>query len=59
MSSVFQLRPDKVIWSKVAKWAILVELTVPCEERIDEAYELSRQNTRIWQMYAEIEAGRS
>ena len=36
------LRPDIVIWSKAAKKIILVELTVPWEERIQEAYERKR-----------------
>ncbi|XP_052224110.1 uncharacterized protein LOC127839765 [Dreissena polymorpha] len=36
------LRPDIVLWSKTAKRVILVELTVPWEERIDVAYELMK-----------------
>ncbi len=36
------LRPDIVLWSKAAKQVILVELTVPWEERIEEAYELKK-----------------
>jgi len=36
------LRPDIVIWSTAPKMMILVELTVPWEERIDEANERKR-----------------
>ena len=36
------LRPDIVLWSKSAKRVILVELTVPWEERVDEAHELKK-----------------
>ena len=36
------LRPDIVIWSKTPKQVILVELTVPWEERVDEAYEIKK-----------------
>ena len=36
------LRPDIVIWSKTPKRVILVELTVPWEERVDEAYETKK-----------------
>ena len=36
------LRPDIVIWSKIPKRVILVELTVPYEERSDEAFELKK-----------------
>ena len=35
-------RPDIVIWSPSSRPAILVELTVPWEERIEEAYERKR-----------------
>lgn len=37
------LRPDIVLWSKATKQVILVELTVPWEERIEEAHELKRK----------------
>ncbi|XP_053391723.1 uncharacterized protein LOC128554473 [Mercenaria mercenaria] len=33
------LRPDIVLWSQSPKKVILVELTVPWEERTEEAYE--------------------
>ena len=33
------LRPDIVLWSKGTKQVVLMELTVPWEERIEEAYE--------------------
>ena len=33
------LRPDIVIWSKKTKQVVLVELTVPWEERMEEAHE--------------------
>jgi len=36
------LRPDIVLWSKSPKLVILIELTVPWEERIDEAFEFKR-----------------
>jgi len=36
------LRPDIVIWSTIPKMMILVELTVPWEERMDEANERKR-----------------
>ncbi|XP_052777991.1 uncharacterized protein LOC128215335 [Mya arenaria] len=34
------LRPDIVLWSRSPKLVVLVELTVPWEERCEEAYEL-------------------
>ena len=36
------LRPDIVIWSKRSKQVIIVELTVPWEDRVEEAYERKR-----------------
>ena len=36
------LRPDIVIWSQSPKRVILVELTVPWEERVEEAFELKK-----------------
>ena len=36
------LRPDIVFWSKSPRRVILVELTVPWEERVDEAFELKK-----------------
>ena len=33
------LRPDMVLWSRGTKQVVLIELTVPWEERIEEAYE--------------------
>ena len=36
------LRPDIVIWSKCPKRMVLVELTVPWEERVEEAYKLKK-----------------
>ncbi|VDI13370.1 Hypothetical predicted protein [Mytilus galloprovincialis] len=33
------LRPDIVIWSPGTRQAVLLELTVPWEDRIEEAYE--------------------
>ncbi|KAK6188376.1 hypothetical protein SNE40_004559 [Patella caerulea] len=33
------LRPDIVIWSQGTRQAVLLELTVPWEDRIEEAYE--------------------
>lgn len=32
-------RPDIVLWSKGTKQVVLIELTVPWEERMEEAYE--------------------
>ena len=37
-----RLHPDIVIWSRTLKMMILVELTVPWEERTDEAHERKR-----------------
>ena len=34
-----QARPDIVLWSDTAKKVVLVELTVPWEENMEEAYE--------------------
>ena len=36
------LRPDIIIWSISPKRMIMVELTVPWEERIEEAFELKK-----------------
>ena len=36
------LRPDIVIWSTASKQVLLIELTVPWEERIELAYERKR-----------------
>ena len=36
--------PDIVIWSKTSKQAVIIEPTVPWEERIEEAHE--RKNTK-------------
>ena len=36
------LRPDIVIWSRSPKYMILIELTVPWEERVEEAYETKK-----------------
>ena len=33
------LRPDIVIWSTATKQVIMIELTIPWEERIEAAYE--------------------
>ena len=33
------LRPDIVLWSPTTKSLVMIELTVPWEERIEEAYE--------------------
>ena len=33
------LRPDIELWSKTEKKLIVIELTVPCETRCEEAYE--------------------
>ena len=37
-----QLRPDIVLWAKDSKQLAMVELTVPWEERVEEAYHLKR-----------------
>ena len=39
---ITRLRPDMVIWSPTTKQVILIELTVPWEERTQEAYERKR-----------------
>ena len=36
-------RPDIIIWSACAKIVILIELTVPWEERMEEAFERKRK----------------
>ena len=40
--AVTNKRPDIVIWSAKTKQTVLLELTVPWEERIEETYEVSR-----------------
>ena len=59
-------RPDIVIWSTSTKQAILVELTVPWEERIEDAYErklakyqdlvadCQQQGWRVWCLPVEV-----
>ena len=39
---VTKLRPDMVMWSRSAKTVIIIELTVPWEERIEVAFERKR-----------------
>ena len=41
-------RPDIVIWSAKTKQAVLLELTVPWEERIEQAYE--RKNLKYQEL---------
>ena len=45
------LRPDMVLWSMAAKLAYVVELTVPWEEGVEEAYE--RKKTKYSDLAAE------
>lgn len=45
------LRPDMVLWSKAAKLAYVMELTVPWEEGVEEAYE--RKKTKYSDLAAE------
>jgi hypothetical protein len=40
--AVTNLRPDIVLWSSCTKQVILVELTVPWEERVEESFERKR-----------------
>lgn len=40
--STTSLRPDIVLWSKATTQVILMELTVPWEERMEEAHEFKR-----------------
>ena len=47
------LRPDIVLWSDQIKKVVLVELTVPWEENIEEAYE--RKKARYEDLRAECE----
>ena len=42
MATQTTLRPDIVIWSTASKQVLLIELTVPWEERIELAYERKR-----------------
>ncbi len=44
------MRPDLVLWSKSCRQVFIVELTVPWEEAIDEAFE------RKWLRYADLAA---
>ena len=37
--AITNLRPDIVLWSQTKKTVVLIELTVPYEERVDEAHE--------------------
>ena len=37
--AVTRKRPDMVLWSKMSKQVVIIELTVPWEEGIEEAYE--------------------
>ena len=46
--AVTNKRPDIVIWSAKTKQAVLLELTVPWEERIEEAYE--RKNLKYQEL---------
>ncbi|KAK7929282.1 hypothetical protein WMY93_005677 [Mugilogobius chulae] len=48
-----RLRPDLVLWSNSSRKVFIVELTVPWEEAIDEAYE--RKKLRYSQLAAEAE----
>ncbi|MGH0176735.1 UNVERIFIED_CONTAM: hypothetical protein FKN15_073452 [Acipenser sinensis] len=50
------LRPDIVFWSGSAHLVHLVELTVPWEDAVDEAYE--RKKLRYAQLAAEAEKAR-
>lgn len=47
------LRPDLVLWSNSCRRVFIVELTVPWEEAIDEAYE--RKKLRYSHLAAEAE----
>ncbi len=42
------LRPDLVLWSKSRRHVFIVELTVPWEEAIDEAFERKISDMQIW-----------
>ena len=37
--AITNLRPDIVLWSQTKKTVVLIELTVPYQERVDEAHE--------------------
>lgn len=41
--AVTQSRPDIVLWSPQTRQVVMVELTVPWEERVEESHELKRQ----------------
>ena len=51
--AVTNLRPDLVLWSKSCRRVFIVELTVPWEEAIDEAFE--RKRLRYANLAAEAE----
>ena len=48
-----RLRPDLLLWSEVEKIVYFIELTVPWEDRVEEAYE--RKKARYAEMAAEAE----
>jgi hypothetical protein len=43
-----KLRPDFVIWSSRGRKVIVLELTVPWEERMEDAYGVRCQSTKSW-----------
>ncbi|MGH0130475.1 UNVERIFIED_CONTAM: hypothetical protein FKN15_042544 [Acipenser sinensis] len=51
------LQPDIVLWSGSARLVHLIELTVPWEDAVDEAYE--RNKLRYARLVAEAEHNRS
>ena len=50
---VTSLRPDITIWSRQSRTVVLVELTVPWEERMEEAHE--RKNIKYQQLVEECQ----
>jgi len=48
--AVTNLRPDIVLWSSTSKQVVMVELTVPWEERVEDSYHLKRDK------YTELQA---
>jgi len=53
------LRPDIVLWSGSARVVQLIELTVPWEDAVDEAYERKNCNMLIWPLKQNSEDGES
>ena len=56
--TVTRLRPDIVMWSRSTRNLIIIELTGPWEERLEEANEKREKNIKTWWMSAKKKDGR-